>query len=54
MGNETAETMQELLDALDQELPKFLSSPPIPSIPVHPSGSGISITPLAKKLRKNK
>jgi aspartate aminotransferase-like enzyme len=25
MGNETAETMQELLDALDQELPKFLS-----------------------------
>lgn len=25
MGNETAVTMQELLDALDQELPKFLS-----------------------------
>ncbi|MGJ8694914.1 MAG: pyridoxal-phosphate-dependent aminotransferase family protein [Verrucomicrobiaceae bacterium] len=25
MGNETAETMQELLDALDAELPKFLS-----------------------------
>jgi len=25
MGNETSETMQELLDALDQELPKFLS-----------------------------
>ncbi|MDG1670163.1 MAG: alanine--glyoxylate aminotransferase family protein, partial [Akkermansiaceae bacterium] len=25
MGNETSETMQELLDALDAELPAFLS-----------------------------
>ena len=25
LGNETAETMQELLDALDAELPAFLS-----------------------------